>query len=156
MLIAAFFITICLLTALLLYLSYTLFYEHHAKNSHIKSLHEDISNRDQSQQDRELHLKQKAYHAEVLRELSERIGYSLNVSKIIEVITGSLQEVLEYSTASYMIKENNHIVFHSYVAKSVNHNFIKDTQLKMFSAFSKILNTTLALYILKKQSQGQF
>ena len=154
MLVAAFFITICLLTALLLYLSYTLFYEHHTKNSHIKSLHEDISNRDQSQQNRELHLKQKAYHAEVLRELSERIGYSLNVSKIIEVITGSLQEVLEYSTASYMIKENNHIVFHSYVAKSVNHNFIKDTQLKMLSAFSKMLNTDISSVYIEEAISG--
>ena len=143
MLIATFFITISLLTALLLYLTYSLLYEHHTKNSHIKQLHRDISSRDQTQLKREQHLKQKAYHAEVLRELSERIGYSLEVSKIIEVITGSLKEVLEYSTASYMIRENDHIIFHSHVSKSVSHHFIKDIQNKMLAAFSSMLNTDL-------------
>jgi len=143
MLIAAFFIAISLLTALLLYLSYSLLFEHHNTNTHIKNLHKDISEHDQAQLQREQRLKQKAYHAEVLRELSERIGYSLDVSKIIEVITGSLGEVLEYSTVSYMIKENNHIIFHSYVANSVNHQFIKEVQDKMLAAFSKMIDSNL-------------
>lgn len=143
MLIAAFFITISLLTVLLLYLSYSVFHEHQAKNSHIDKLNKDISKNDQSQRNRELHLKQKAYHADVLRELSEKIGYSLDVSNIIEVITGSLNEILEYNTASYMIMENSHLVFHCYIAKTVNHNFIEEIKQKMSASFSKMLNRDL-------------
>lgn len=90
-------------------------------------------------QDAERH----AYQAEILRELGERIGYSLDVAKTIEIITGSLGKLLEYHTVSSMIKVNDRIVFKCILKESVNRAFVTDVKQKMLAAFSAMLNQPL-------------
>jgi PAS domain S-box-containing protein len=136
MLIALFFTTTIVLIAVFLYLARALL----SKQNADKQLEVIESQKEQNK----IALIRKVYHAEVLRELSERIGYSLDIPKIIEVITGSLGEVLDYNTASYMIIEDNHILFHSFISKSVNHQFIKDVKKQMLKAFSTMLNSDIS------------
>lgn len=88
-------------------------------------------------------LEQRAYQAEILRELSERIGYSLDVAKIIEIITGSLGKLLDYHTVSYLIQTKDRLVFKCNIRESVNHAFIADVRGKMLAAFSAMLNREL-------------
>jgi hypothetical protein len=54
-----------------------------------------------------LELQQKVYQAQVLKEINERIGYSLDTNKIVDIITSSLGNLLEYDTVSYMVLEPN-------------------------------------------------
>src|SRR6185312_8049593 len=63
-----------------------------------------------------LELEQKVYQAQVLKEIGERIGYSLDTNKIVEIITSSLGNLLVYDTVSYMVlQENNEVLFKCHV-----------------------------------------
>ena len=56
---------------------------------------------------KEKELAQKVYEIAVLKEIGDRIGYSLDATKIVEIISGSLGQLLPYSTVSYMIMRPN-------------------------------------------------
>lgn len=88
-----------------------------------------------------LELQQKVYQAQVLKEINERIGYSLDINKIVDIITSSLGNLLEYDTVAYMIlKEEAKVVFKCHVANSVSHEFIEEVKEKMLLSFAAILN----------------
>jgi signal transduction histidine kinase len=88
-----------------------------------------------------LELQQKVYQAQVLKEINERIGYSLDTNKIVDIITSSLGNLLEYDTVSYMVLEpNEQVVFKCQVENSVSHKFIEEVKEKMLDSYSAILN----------------
>ena len=88
---------------------------------------------------REAELATKVYETAVLKEISERIGYSLDANKIIEIISGSLGQLLPYSTVSHMILKDDRISFVTNVNESVAHSFINDVRGKMLAALSEML-----------------
>jgi len=91
-----------------------------------------------------LELQQKVYQAEVLKEISERIGYSLDTNKIVDIITSSLGNLLEYDTVSYMVlEEGGKAVFKCHVENTVNHQFIEDVKHKMLMSYEAILNSKI-------------
>lgn len=88
-----------------------------------------------------LELQQRIYQIQVLKEISERIGYSLDTSKIVEIITSSLGNLLEYDTVSYMVFEgDDQLVFKCHVENSVTHAFVADVKEKMLLSIGAILN----------------
>ncbi len=88
---------------------------------------------------REAELATKVYETAVLKEIGERIGYSLDANKIIEIISGSLGQLLPYSTVSHMILKDDRISFVTNVNESVSHSFINDVRGKMLAALSEML-----------------
>lgn len=113
--------------------------------SAVVSRMEAILNRERiAQEKRQKETEVRAYQAEVLRELGERIGYSLDVAKIIEIITGSMGRLLEYHTISYMIKSGSEIIFKCQLRDSVNRTFVEDIETKMLAAFSAMIGTQIA------------
>lgn len=89
---------------------------------------------------REAELSAKVYEIAVLKEIAERIGYSLDAVKIIEIISGSLGQLLAYSTVSHMIlADGDRISFVCSVRESVSQSFIKDVRGKMLAALSEML-----------------
>jgi len=94
-----------------------------------------------SRADQSLELQQKVYQAQVLKEIGERIGYSLDTNKIVDIITSSLGNLLQYDTVSYMVlEESNKVVFKCHVENSVNHEFVEEVKHKMLMSFEAILN----------------
>ena len=88
-----------------------------------------------------LELQQKVYQAQVLKEINERIGYSLDTNKIVEIITSSLGNLLDYDTVSYMVVEaDGKAVFKCHVENSVNHAFIEEVKEKTLLSYGAILN----------------
>ncbi len=84
---------------------------------------------------RTLELQQRMYQIQVLQEISERIGYSLEGSKIIEIITNSIGNLLEYETVSFMLySKSDSVVFKCHVHKEVNHRFILQVKDHMMAA----------------------
>ncbi|HMR55223.1 MAG TPA: ATP-binding protein [Candidatus Doudnabacteria bacterium] len=80
-------------------------------------------------------LQQQMYQVEVLQEINERIGYSLEGNKVIEIITNSLGNLLEYETVSFMLYNNTEtVVFKCHVHQSVNHRFISQVKEHMRQA----------------------
>jgi len=89
---------------------------------------------------REEELARKAYETIILKEIGDRIGYSLDGAKIIEIISGSLGRLLPFSTVSYMIlnEKEEKIIFSCTVAETVSPAFIDDVKIKMLAAFSEM------------------
>ncbi len=104
---------------------------------------------------RSLELQQKVYQAQVLKEINERIGYSLDTNKIVEIITSSLGNLLEYDTvSSMMIEAEGKVVFKCHVENSVNHDFIKEVKQKMLLSYSTILNQEIHLSTVDESITG--
>lgn len=94
--------------------------------------------------DQSLELQQKVYQAEVLKEISERIGYSLDTNKIVDIITSSLGSLLDYDTVSYMVLvAGGKAVFKCHVENTVNHQFIEDVKHKMLMSYEAILDSKI-------------
>ena len=91
-----------------------------------------------------LELQQKVYQAQVLKEIGERIGYSLDTGKIIDIITSSLGSLLDYDTVAYMLLENNGILFKCHVERTVNHKFVAQVKDKMLMSVSAILDADIS------------
>src|SRR3989338_3123336 len=94
-----------------------------------------------SQSGQSLELQQKIYQIQVLKEISERIGYSLDTNKIVEIITSSLGNLLDYDTVSYMVVVNDtDVIFKCHVENTVNHEFIAGVKERMLLSIGAILN----------------
>ena len=92
-----------------------------------------------SMEGKEGEVKRRLYELAILKEISDRTGYSLNIKKILDVISGSLNQFLEYSAVSYMLIEPSKIVFKIDLNRSVSPQFIKDMRTRMLSSLSALL-----------------
>ena len=93
--------------------------------------------------DRERNQKQRLYEIAILKEIQERIGYELNVEKVIDVITGSLRNLFPYSTSSSLFVEKDKLVFKTYVEESVNHEFIEQVKKNSLNSLTALVETPL-------------
>ncbi|MDO8469747.1 MAG: ATP-binding protein [bacterium] len=92
---------------------------------------------------RESETSRRMYELAILKELGDRIGYSLNVQQIIDVITGSLHQFIPYSVVSYMLLEPEHVVFKAHLERSVHRAFIDDVRSRMLKSLSALLDRDL-------------
>jgi len=91
-----------------------------------------------------LELQQKVYQSQVLKEISERIGYSLDTSKIVDIITSSLANLLDYDTVSSLtIRKDGKRIFKCHVENAVSRDFIEEVKEKMFTSYEAILDKPL-------------
>lgn len=84
--------------------------------------------------------KQKIYQISILKEIQDRIGYSLDVEKVIDVITGTLRNLFSYSTASSMIVKDNALIFKTYLEEAVSHSFVSSVRKSMQASLSALLD----------------
>jgi len=89
---------------------------------------------------REREMKRKMYELAILKELGERIGYSLNIPSIIDVISGSLSQFIKYSAVSYMLIEQEKIIFKIHFEESVSKKFVGEMKERMTASLSALLN----------------
>jgi two-component system, NtrC family, sensor histidine kinase KinB len=89
---------------------------------------------------REEETKHRMYELSILKELGDRIGYSLNVQNIIDIITGSLHQFIEYSVVSYMFLEPEKIIFKVHLEKEVSRKFIDNIKKRMVGSLSALLD----------------
>lgn len=90
--------------------------------------------------------KQKIFEISILKEIQDRIGYSLDVSEVIDVITGSLKHIFPYSTASSMALKEDKIIFKTYVEEGVSHKFLEDVKKSMLASLNALLPTPPARF----------
>ena len=87
-------------------------------------------------------LAQKVYEADVLRIVGEEIGYSLDATKIIEIISSSLDRLLPYSVISYLVDPGipgHKIKFWCKVKEAVGPKYVQEIKLKMAAAYSEMM-----------------
>jgi len=86
--------------------------------------------------EREEDTRNRLYEITILNELSDKMGYSLGVQNVIEVIIKSLPDFIDYTTVAYMIFLPGKINFRAYVKKPVSSKFIANIKEKMISSLN--------------------
>lgn len=99
-------------------------------------------------------MRQRMYELAILKEVGDRIGYSLNIQKVADVIIGSLNQFIEYSTASYMILGSEKIMFRADIDKAVSHGFLDDVKQRMRLSLAAILDRDLGKVPLEETVSG--
>jgi transcriptional regulator with GAF, ATPase, and Fis domain len=83
------------------------------------------------------------YELAILRELGDRIGYSLDVNQIVDIITSSLHQFIEYAAVSYMLIEPEKVMFKMHLERSVHRRFVTDVRDRMLSSLSALLGSRI-------------
>lgn len=83
------------------------------------------------------------YELSVLRSLQERIGYSLDVERVIDTLTGSLKNLFPYSSVSSLILHEDKTVFKITIEEQVGTNFILQVKKSMLASLASLLNKPL-------------
>lgn len=83
--------------------------------------------------------KQRIYQISILKEIQDRIGYSLDVEKVIDVITGSLRSLFSYSSASSFVVKNDKLIFKTYIEEQVSHAFLQQVKTSMLASLSALI-----------------
>ncbi|MDO8604142.1 MAG: ATP-binding protein [bacterium] len=94
--------------------------------------------------EKDMEVKRRLYELAILKEISDRTGYSLNIKKILDVIVGSLNQFLEYSAVSYMLLEPAKVIFKADLERSVAPHFIKEVRTRMLGSLSALLGKDLS------------
>lgn len=87
---------------------------------------------------REKTQQQKVYQISVLKEIQDRISYSLDIEEIVDIIIGSLKHLFSYSTASSLILRNDKVIFKTYVEERVSPRFIQSVKDGIIDSFAAI------------------
>ncbi len=89
---------------------------------------------------KEEEMSRRMYELSILKELGDRIGYSLSVQKIVDIITSSLRNLLNYSTVSYLLlSDEGRVVFHCVLEESVNKRFIEDIKSRLIGSLGELV-----------------
>lgn len=83
--------------------------------------------------------KQKLYQISVLKEIQDKISYSLDIEEVIDIITRSLKNLFPYSTASSIVITEDKLIFKTYVEESVNRFFIEQVKKSMLASLNALL-----------------
>lgn len=105
-------------------------------------------------EERERDAKHRLYEIAILKEIADRTGYSLNIEKILDVVTGSLNQLLEYSVVAYMLIKPSGVVFKADLERSVSSQFIKDIRERMLSALSALLGKDMSAVVIEESVTG--
>ena len=83
------------------------------------------------------------YELAILKELGDRVGYSLNVEEILQIITGSLRQFIDYSAVGYAVIAPEKIKINTHIERSVGRNFLKEMKDKMIASLSALTDKKL-------------
>ncbi len=93
---------------------------------------------------KEKEISHRLYELAILKDLGERVGYSLNVQNVADMITGSLRSFMDYSVVSYMLLGPEKIIFKANLERSVSPLFIEDIKGRMLKSLSALLDKDLS------------
>jgi signal transduction histidine kinase len=83
--------------------------------------------------------KQRLYQISILKQIQDRIGYSLDIKEIVDVITGSLKHLFPYSTTASILMQENKLVLKINVEESVNANFLAEVRKTMLASLTTLV-----------------
>ncbi len=92
--------------------------------------------------------------AEVLREIEARVGYSLDYAHIAEIVSSSLDNLLEFHTISTLVHTNGTLAFTCTLREPVSHAFVSEVKQKMLSAYEAMAQAPLGQLHLTETVKG--
>lgn len=90
----------------------------------------------------ETHQKQRLYEITMLKEVQDRIGYSLDVEQVVSVITESLDTLFKYSTVSALIKKDDLLIFKTHIKEPVSRHYIEMVKVGMLNSYAALEEST--------------
>ncbi len=87
----------------------------------------------------EVNMRRKMYEIAISKDLGEKIGYSFDIERVIDVVTGSLHQFIEYTTVSYMLLEKENVSFKIRLERSVAKSFICEVRERMKTSLEILL-----------------
>jgi PAS domain S-box-containing protein len=89
---------------------------------------------------REEDISRRMYELAILKEIGDRVGYSLDVQQIVDIITSSLHQFIEYAAVSYMLLEPEKVIFKMHLERSVHRRFVIDVRDRMLNSLGALLD----------------
>ena len=94
------------------------------------------------------------YELAILKELGERVGYSLNVEEILQIITGSLRQFIDYTAVGYIVIAPEKLKINAYIEKPVSHLFLKEMKERMIASLSALTDKSFESAVLDEVVSG--
>lgn len=94
------------------------------------------------------------YELAILKELGERVGYSLDIEEILQIITGSLRQFIDYSAVGYAVVTPEKIKINTHIEMSVGRNFLKEMKEKMVASLSALTDKKLDSSVIDEVVSG--
>src|ERR1700722_8368714 len=95
--------------------------------------------------DNELRQKQRLFEITMMKEIQDRIGYSLEIGKVVDVIIESLDVLVSYTTVSSLVLQDNLLHFTIHVKEPVSKQYIETIKAAMFESYTAIEANTMKL-----------
>jgi len=97
--------------------------------------------------EREALQKRRVYEISTLKAIQDRIGYSLDIEKVIDTLSGSLKNLFPYSTASSLLLKQDKLVLKTTIDERVSSSFIEQVKKSMLASLSTLLDTSIPTHI---------
>jgi PAS domain S-box-containing protein len=83
---------------------------------------------------------QRVYELAILKEIGERIGYELDIERVMGIISNSLEQFLDHTAVAYMLVEPKQLSFNIELEHSVSRPFVNEVRDRMLESLSALLD----------------
>jgi len=83
--------------------------------------------------------KDRIYKLSVIKDIQEKIAYTTDPEKVIDIIMVSLRNFFSYSAAASMVIKDAHIIFKIYAEEDIGPEYVKEVEGNMLSSFEKLI-----------------
>jgi NtrC-family two-component system sensor histidine kinase KinB len=94
------------------------------------------------------------YELAILKELGERTGYSLNVEEILQIITGSLRQFIDYTAVGYTVIAPEKLKINTHIEKPVSSQFLKEMKDRMVASLSALTDKSFESFKIEEVISG--
>lgn len=90
----------------------------------------------------ELEQKHRLFEVTMLKEIQDRIGYSLEIQQVVDVIIGSLDALLSYSSVSALVMDDNKLEFKTHLKEGVSRHYVESVKITMLQSYAAVQATS--------------
>src|SRR3989344_473652 len=94
------------------------------------------------------------YELSILKELGERVGYSLDVEEILQIITNSLHQFIDYTAVAYLVVKDKKLRLGMHFDKSAHHHFFLEMKEKMLASLGALSNISYDKFTVEEIISG--
>lgn len=94
------------------------------------------------------------YELAILKELGERVGYSLNVEEILQIITGSLKQFIDYTAVGYVVINPEKIKVYAHIDVPIGNLFLNEMKVRMMDSIKALTDKDYSSYIIDEVISG--
>jgi two-component system, NtrC family, sensor histidine kinase KinB len=120
----------------------------------VLGLHKKIKEKEKDLLKEKQEITRRLYESSILKEIGERTGYSLNVEEIMQIITGSLRQFIDYTAVSYFVIYPEKIKFNIHFEQSVAKDFLAEMKKRMAASLEALMDKKVDLDAMEEIVSG--